>query len=82
MYLSSYIYVIATLRTGLINGNTLMTYTTDTLLPQRIIEITTCVCGNNSIQQYDSMMHIENNEPTNTIHYTCCMKCLSLELER
>lgn len=56
--------------------------TTTAGLPQRIIEITTCVCGNNSIQQYDSMMHIENNEPTNTIHYTCCMECLSLELER
>ena len=41
---------IATLRTGLINGNALMTHTTDTLLPQHIIEITTHVCGNNSIQ--------------------------------
>ena len=58
-----------------------MPLTTDTKLPQRIIHITTCVCGNNSIQQYDSMMRIDNNEPTNTIHYTCCNDCLSLELE-
>lgn len=58
-----------------------MTFTTDTKLPQRIIEITTCPCGNNKVQQYDSMMFINNNEPTNSIHYTCCNECLTLELE-